>query len=58
MSVCTLQIASLQSSAQSAELEKLQKENKQLKADLEQWMKALVQAEEKNGVNQVSNLPR
>ncbi|XP_043236314.1 aminoacyl tRNA synthase complex-interacting multifunctional protein 1-like [Amphibalanus amphitrite] len=47
------QIAALQSATQSEELLSLQEENSQLKAEVERWTKALVQAEEKNGVKQV-----
>ena len=52
----TSQIDSLQSASQSEELSKLQEENLQLKAEVDRWIKALVQAEEKNGVKQVSSV--
>ncbi|XP_037081060.1 aminoacyl tRNA synthase complex-interacting multifunctional protein 1-like [Pollicipes pollicipes] len=48
------QIASLQPAAQNAELQKLQEENRLLQKDVDHWMKALVEAEERNGVKQVS----
>ena len=56
MSVFIRQIASLQSSVQSAELEKLQEENNELRAEVVRWTGTLVKAEEQNGVQQVGAL--
>jgi len=47
------QMSSLQNAAQSAELQRLQEENKQLQAEVNHWTDALNKAETKNGVKQV-----